>query len=191
MPKCPFARQLQPQARSAGAFTSGPFKIVLHTTEGSTLKGALTALGSAHSESHFVVDANEIVQLIDTSLASKSLRNEKGGVETNRDSAIQIEMVGFAGKPKDRVMLANVRRLLRWIEKTHGVPRRWPNGRPKTHTPDGNDPGGHNRDADTWNKQGGYYGHSNVPENKHWDPGTTDEEIDYLMRDEAVLIPQT
>lgn len=188
MPLYPQARQVH-GATDAGAFTSGPFKIVHHTTEGSTLAGALTALGSAHAESHFVVDGHEIVQLIDTSRASKSLRNAPGGVQTNRDSAIQIEQVGFAGKPKDRATLANVRRLCRWIEKEHGVPRRWPNGYPKP-PHNGQDPGGHNRDAHTWDTQGGHYCHSQVPENTHWDAAYTKDEVDYLMRDEPVLIPQ-
>lgn len=181
MARCPFARW-NPLGNSAGAFTGGPYKIVHHTTEGSTLKGALSALGSAHAESHFVVDANEIVQLIDTSEASKSLRNSPGGVETNRDSAIQIEMVGFAGQPKDHATLANVRRLCRWIEATHGVPRVWPNGYPKPPL-NGADPGGHNRDAHTWDTVGGHYGHSQTPENVHWDPAYTKEEVDFLMAD--------
>lgn len=178
---CPFARQIS-GAKSAGPFTSGPFKIVHHTTEGSTLKGALTALGSVHSESHFVVDENEIVQLIDTQFASKSLRNAAGGVQTNKDSAIQIEMVGFAGKPKNIKTLLNVRRLCRWIEENYDVPRIWPNGYPKP-PKNGKDPGGHNRNAKNWDTLGGHYGHSQVPENVHWDPGYTKEEVDFLMSD--------
>jgi len=48
-----------------------------------------------------------------------------------RHSAMQFELVGFAGKPKNRASLKNVGRLCRWIESTHGVPPEWPNGYPE------------------------------------------------------------
>jgi hypothetical protein len=102
------------------------------------------------------------------------------GVETNRDSAVQIEVVGFAGAPKHPQTLRNVARLCRWIEATHGVPKVWPSGFPKPPV-NGGDPGHHNRDAATWDDQGGHYGHCHVPENVHWDPAYTSVEVDYLM----------
>lgn len=178
--RCPFAIW-HPLTGPGSAYTGGPFKIVWHTTEGSTAAGAFAALRSAHADSHFVVDDKNIYQLIDTDFSSKSLRNAAGGVETNRDSAIQIELVGFAGKPKNRATLENARRLARWIEEVHGVPRVWPNGLPKPPTAAGGDPGGHNRNAQVWNLQGGHYGHSQVPENTHWDPAFTREEADFLL----------
>lgn len=179
------AAEWHPLGAPGAPYTSGPFKIVHHTTEGSTIEGALSALGAAHSESHFVVGRGrngvvEVLQLIDTALSARSLRNQSGGVETNRDSAIQIELVGFAGKPKDRESLRALRDLLRWIERTHNVPPVWPNGLPKPPR-NGQDPGGHNRNAQVWNLQGGHYGHSNVPENYHWDPAYTAEEVEFLM----------
>ena len=39
MTQCPFATQ-KPISGGSGAFTDGPFKIVHHTTEGPTAKGA-------------------------------------------------------------------------------------------------------------------------------------------------------
>jgi hypothetical protein len=104
-------------------------------------------------------------------------------VQTNRDSAIQIEVVGFAGRPKNPQTLSNVARLCRWIEQTHGVPKTWPNGLPRPARA-GRDPGGHNRDADNWNAMGGHYGHCHVPENTHWDPAYTALEVDFLMLDD-------
>ena len=187
--RCPFAIW-HPLNGGAGKFSSGPYKIVHHTTEGSTAEGAFTALGSAHSDSHFVVDDRHIYQLIDTSEASRSLRNQEGGVQTNKDSAIQIEMVGRAGAPKNRDTLALQRKLCRWLEEVHEISPIWPNGYPKTFKKVsgkiGQDPGGHNRDAKTWDTVSGHYGHSQVPENTHWDPGYTQEEVDFLMADTAV-----
>lgn len=179
MPICPFAVQ-KPLTGAVGPFSSGPFKIVHHTTEGSSAIGAMDAFKLHRSDPHFTVDGVTIFQHIDTSLAARALRNAPGGVQTNTDSAIQIELVGFAGAPKNRAALRNVARLCRWIEATHDVPRVWPNGPPKTSV-NGKDPGGHNRDAATWDKKGGHYGHSNVPENEHWDPAYTKLEADYVL----------
>ena len=85
-------------------------------------------------------------------------------------TAVQIELVGFAHLPKDMRSLTQLARLCRWIEATHGVARVWPAGVPRP-AKNGHDPGGHNRDAPTWDGQSGHYGHCHVPENSHWDPG--------------------
>jgi hypothetical protein len=153
---------------------------VHHTTEGSSAQGAIAAYREHNSAPHFTVDATTIHQHIDTARAARALRNPPGGVETNRDSAIQIEVVGFAGRPKDQQTLANVARLCRWIEQTHGVPQLWPNGLPRPAV-NGHDPGGHNRNASIWNSQGGHYGHCHVPENTHWDPAYTQGEVNLVM----------
>lgn len=43
------------------------------------------------------------------------------------------------------------------------------------------DPDGHNRDAAIWEGELGYFGHSQVPENTHWDPAYSKLEADYLL----------
>ena len=179
MSRCPFA-VWNPISGSSGSNLGGPFKIVHHTTEGSSAAGAFSAFRSNRSDPHFTVDGTAIYQHIDTGSAARALRNAAGGVQTNRDSAVQIEIVGFAHRPKTRATLENVRRLCRWIEAEHNVPKVWPNGPPKP-ARDGNDPGGHNRDAATWNTTSGHYGHSNVPENTHWDPAYLATEVAFLM----------
>jgi hypothetical protein len=180
MAKCPFATW-RPISGPVGPYTAGPAKIVHHTTEGSTASGAFSAYTANKSDPHFTVDSTTIYQHIDTALSARALRNAPGGVQTNRDSAIQIEVVGFAAKPKNKHTLANVARLCRWIEATHGVPQIWPNGLPKVATPSGHDPGGHNRNAANWDTKGGHYGHSHVPENTHWDPAYTVDEVNFIM----------
>lgn len=179
MAACPFATQV-PITGGGGPFKGGPFKIVHHTTEGSSAAAALAAFKANKSDPHFTVDAMMIRQHIDTDLSARALRNAPGGVQTNFDSAIQMELVGFAGRLKNKAALRNLARLCRWIEATHGIPRVWPNGAPKTAV-NGKDPGGHNRDAATWDEKGGHYGHSNVPENVHWDPAYTKLEADFVM----------
>jgi hypothetical protein len=177
MARCPFATW-KPISGGVGAYSGGPFKIVHHTTEGSTASGAIGAYRANKSDPHFTVDSTTIYQHIDTGVAARSLKNPPGGVQTNRDSGVQIEVVGFAGKPKDLTTLKNVERLCRWIEETHRIPKVWPNGFPKTGT---RDPGGHNRNATNWDTKGGHYGHCHVPENDHWDPGYTRTELEIIM----------
>lgn len=169
-----------PISGPSGRYLGGPFKIVHHTTEGSSAQGAFSAFAAHRSDPHFTVDETAVHQHIDTDMAARALRNDEGGVQTNRDSAVQIEVVGFAHRPKSKAVLRNVALLCRWIEATHGVPRVWPNGLPKP-AKNGKDPGGHNRDAATWDTKGGHYGHCHVPENSHWDPAYTAAEVDFLM----------
>jgi hypothetical protein len=181
MPKCPFAT-FKPISGPSGSFLAGPFRIVHHTTEGSTSAGAEAAYKAAKADPHFTVDGAKILQHIDTSMAARALRHPAGTIETNRHSAIQIELVGFAGKLKSKSALTNLARLCRWIEENHGnIPRVWPAGPPKPATAAGKDPGGHNRSTAIWASKGGHYGHSQVPVNTHFDPGYTKMEADFIL----------
>ena len=159
---------------------SGPFKIVHHTTEGSTAAGAFNTYRQRHDIPHFTVDDQVIYQHLDTDVAATALAHPVGTVETNKHSAIQFELVGFAGKPKKKASLKNVGRLCRWIESTHGVPAVWPNGFPNPPV-NGKDPGHHNRNETNWTTKGGHYGHCHVPVNVHWDPAYTSDEVAYVM----------
>lgn len=174
------AARWSPSDRPALFFTGGPPKIVHHTTEGTSIAGAEAAYGAKGSWPHFTVSADEIVQHIDTRYAARALRNESGGVQTNTDTCYQIEVVGYAAKPKLMRTLANVARVCRWLEAEHGVPAVWPNGFPKVAV-DGRDPGDHNRNAENWATRSGHYGHCHVPENTHWDPGYTPDEVRQIM----------
>lgn len=184
MPLCPFA-EFKAMPGFSGTYTSGPFKIVHHTTQGSTASSAFDAYERNKSSPHFTVDTAKVYQHFDTATFSRSLANPPGGVQTNRESAIQIEVVGFAEAPKDGRTLALVAKLCRWIESNHDVDRVWPSGLPKVADQNGKDPGGHNRDIDNWTEISGHYGHSQVPENTHWDPAYTPEEVALIMSTEA------
>jgi hypothetical protein len=174
MPRCPFARW-PPLPWTAGSYLNGPFKIVHHTTEGSTAQSAFDTYATRHDIPHFTIDDTTIYQHVDTSIAVTALAHPHGTVETNRSSAVQFELVGFAGKPKSRASLENVGRLCRWIEETHDVPPVWPNGFPDPPN-NGHDPGHHNRNQTNWRTRSGHYGHCHVPVNEHWDPAYTEEE---------------
>jgi hypothetical protein len=180
MPKCPFA-VWKPFAGSPGGYAGGhPFKIVHHTTEGSSADGAFDAYRNTNNIPHFTVDDMTIYQHVDTDQAASALKHPSGTTETNRSSAVQIELVGFASRSKSPASLQNTARLSRWIEATHGVPSEWPNGPPKPAV-NGQDPGGHDRNSQNWDRLGGHYGHCHVPNNVHWDPAYTGAEVSSVM----------
>lgn len=102
---------------------------------------------------------------------SKSFVNAPGGVETNRigDVMIQIEAVFFPYCRQDGRVYATLADtpckgldvLMAWL-RSWGIPDVWPMGAP---TWDGN------RDAAVFASHSGHYGHSQIPENDHTDPG--------------------
>ena len=90
---------------SGGVYTGGPFRIVLHRTQGNSLAGALSVYRVKNVAPHITVEIREakgrrIVQHTPFTVAARALENQPGGVQTNRRSAIQIEVVGFSEKPK-------------------------------------------------------------------------------------------
>jgi hypothetical protein len=179
-----YSNAIREPGHNAGSYLGGPWRIVWHTTEGNSAREAIELFRQKNSWPHFTIDEDHVYQHVDTALAARSLVNAPGGVETNRWHAVQIEMVAYAAQAKSPALLARAAHLARWIERVHGVPQVWPNGYPLP-PKNGQDPGGHNRDATTWKKQGGHYGHCHVPENDHWDPGLID--INALMAPDPVL----
>lgn len=158
---------------NSGPYIVTPAKGVLHTTESNTANSAIAAFKFTGSWPHFLVDyVGKVWQFIDSSLAARALRNLPGGVETNRAHAVQIEIVGFAGKPKDhpQVQMDAVKALMRWIESVEGVKPEGP-GRPFATAY------GQNNLRFTfaeWNKFNAWCGHCHIPEQDHWDPGAID-----------------
>ena len=171
----------------AGSFTGGPFKGVLHTTEGSTAAGAIAAYRSNNSWPHFTVTFEggvfKVYQHLPINVAARSLKNLSGGVQTNRDSAIQIEIVGKAADAPSfpDQYLSGIAGLMRWIESQTGI---------KPHAPAFKAyPGSYGAAngvriaPDAWDNFDGWCGHQHVPENDHGDPG--------LFPIEKVLLHQT
>src|SRR5450755_2679523 len=69
---------------NGGGHVAGvPYKIVHHTTEGSTAQGAFETYQQTNSIPHFTVDATQIYQHLDTGIAARALRHDDGTVETN------------------------------------------------------------------------------------------------------------
>lgn len=163
---------------SGGSYTGGPFKGLLHTTEGSSASGAIGAFRSNNSWPHFLIDyAGKVWQFLDTGVGARALRNLSGGVQTNRDSVIQVEVVGFAGKPNEHpaVQMDALLALMKWVEQIAGVKPKGP-GRPFATAYGQNSLRFTNAE---WDNFDGWLGHCHCPENLHWDPGAIN--IDYLL----------
>jgi len=104
----------------------------------------------------------------------------------NQDGAacIQIETFFTPGCVVDGIKYmtvaetpaVNFDKILEWLD-SYGIPREWPMGEPQW--------SGNSRDVGIWNNRAGHYGHCNVPNNTHTDPGPmpdiTKKEDDALM----------
>ncbi len=174
---CPFATRL-PIIRSPGRHLGGPWHLVHHTTQGTSAAAAFAAYRAKRVCPTVTIDETTIYQHFDTMMSASAVMNLAGGVQTNRLSCIQAELVCFAEKRKPEATLRNAARFFRWAEQEHDIPPVWPNGPPRYGT---HDPGGHNRSIRNWVSEAGHYGHSQVPENTHWDPGYTPAELAIIM----------
>ena len=166
---------------SGGSWTGGPYKVVLHTTETEGLPG----YNDGWSAPHVTYDPETRIwwQHTEFTHAARALRNEPGGVETNRDSALQVEIICYSAKqyvdaaPLRRQwvadllphQLADIRAFLEWAHLEFGVDLMWP-GRQALSSSGANTPG-FRMTLDDWTNFGGVCGHQHVPENTHWDPG--------------------
>lgn len=176
----------------SGTFTGGPAKGVLHTTEGKSYAGARSAYVANRSNPHFTVTFEkgyfQCYQHCSIGRASRALKNLSGGAQTNRDMAIQIEIVGSCNPPNahwgnlyvptfPQAYLDGIGKLMRWIEANAGVGR-FTDATFKAY-PGSYGNNGVRFSANKWDNYNGWCGHQHVPENTHGDPGNID--INYLL----------
>lgn len=170
--------------QSGGSYTSGPYKIVLHTTETSGMPG----YNNGGSAPHVTYDPEDrtFYQHTEFGTAARSLRNLPGNVQTNRDSALQLEIICYSNKAGAdqkpyRLWVGDlsdehyedIAGFCAQLVEQYGVKAecRQPRGTPKY---------GYDSPArmsfDEWDSFGGICGHFEVPEQTHWDPGALDIE---------------
>ena len=100
--------------------------MVWHKTQGGTLAGALGAYTKNGTPPHFTIAENgDLHQHVDTTLGSYALRNLSGGVQTNLDGVVQVEVVGFSATTAWSAQLVTMRELFHWAE-SQGVAPVWP-----------------------------------------------------------------
>jgi hypothetical protein len=158
--------------RHAGAHASDAgWKIIHHTTEGSSAAGAIAAYRGHGGWPHFTAEWTgsrlRLYQHLPLSVAARALKNGPEAGETNRARAVQIEHVGFAATSESwpKARYAAIAALCRWIEAQTGCPAEtlpgtvWGTDRPPRLS------------GSAFHRGRGHAAHQHVPGNDHWDWG--------------------
>lgn len=166
---------------SAGGYADGPYRVVLHTTE--TTSDPRNWVPGWQYPSHIVCDPDRriILQCIPLDEAAKALYNGPGGVQTNLQSAIQVEINGraaeAAGWPAEwlewlgREVLAPI---ARWCAEQGSPVDLGDIPEPGAIPNSARDDAPQRMEYGRWNAFAGVCGHRHVPENDHWDGGGLD-----------------
>ena len=161
---------------------------VLHTTEGGW--SSAMSVFKQHYAPHFLVGPRRIAQLVPLGKMAAALENRSGGVETNRLARVQIEVCGYSKDTPylfDAGTMDALASLLATLKTEANIPlfRPFPDRMPPL-------PWSRydfsRRRAGKWGQVAGWYGHVEVPENSHWDPGAL-KWADLLAAAEAKVKP--
>lgn len=162
------------------AITGGPAKGVLHTTESYNFVPQSTYYGTQSWPHCTLAGDGTIYNHIPVNWGAPTLVNRPGGVQTNTDGAVQIEICWRA----DNIhalplhMKDALRDWMRWVEAVRGVKRSAVSFVGPEVSPARVDAPQRMSYAQ-WDSYDGWCGHQHVPENEHWDPGHID--IAYLI----------
>lgn len=159
------------------SLAGGARKFVLHSTESDSYPGCvhdLAAYLDGWANPHVVWDP----WTGDMAMTGRADWAEGALLAGNRDGEVvlQVEAVGRAGvvgkRPFADSPMKGWDKILAWAD-SWGVPRVFPAGLPLPY-PQSYGYANGSRNTEVWNSQGGYYGHSQVPQNDHGDPGVVD-----------------
>lgn len=167
-----------------GSMLGGPPRCTQHTYEaGYSLTAVRAAQGliAAGNEVHLTFNPvyGGVAQILPADRAGRGLVNLPGGVQTNRQGTVnvQIEVIARADRPWTLDLTdagrASLDKIMSWLRYDLGIPDVWPAGPPPAYSNGANHPE-NSRSAAVWVSKPGYYGHSQVPENDHGDPGALD-----------------
>jgi hypothetical protein len=171
--------------KSGGSFTSGPFKIVLHTTETRGVPGY--GYGATAPHVTYYPRLRRFYQHTEFDGAARALKNLSGGVQTNRDSVIQLEIVCYSDKRVADLYassgalwvgdlssghLDDIRGFLQWTAAEFGIEWKWPGK--QAYSSYGANRTGFRMAPAEWDAYNGIAAHQHVPENTHWDTGALD-----------------
>ena len=149
---------------------NSPPKAVAHTTEGLS-----EVPNYGGSSPHFTIGQKHVSQHRPLGDMAGTLRNESGGVETNRLVRLQFELVGFSSLkpwlPESTFQRDALSGLFDMAEKDLDIPKEhvWPDPLEPGHIwASVNNP----RRPKKFPSVAGWYFHGEVPENEHWDMGS-------------------
>lgn len=165
---------------------------VLHTTEGRSLPsyGGGSSAPNLTAVPDFTIQKLRWYQHFDIDRSSRALVNLAGGVETNTNNVVQVELVGTCDPATHSSWtksgyqhiywpqapdwaLRDLAAFLAWVHDEHGVPLSGPSKWPAYPTSYGTS-GGQRMSGSQWDAFRGVCGHMHVPENVHGDPGSID-----------------
>lgn len=185
-------------APGSGAHVAGPWRGVLHTTEGSSTAGAIAAYRTSGNYPHFTVSEHSIEQHCPINVGATALKHPTGAVETNRMSAVQIEIVGSCDKAYaakytipyvpdfTAAQLANVAKVMRWVEEQTGIDFwTYPD-----FTAVSSASSAQRMSVQDWRTFNSWCGHEHVPNNSHWDPGTLNMQLLAPPRHDAPIVQE-
>jgi len=144
---------------------------VVHTVEG-TLDSGLGVF-RVHYAPHFLVGGTRIIQLVPLGTMAAALENRPGGMETNSIVRAQIEVAGHSSEQSwacDHDTHEALADLLATLNKAAGIPLERPFPDQLEALPWATVDFAR-RKTGKWGTVAGWYGHIEVPENEHWDPG--------------------
>ncbi|MGZ4333924.1 MAG: hypothetical protein ACXVRJ_06580 [Gaiellaceae bacterium] len=144
---------------------------VLHTIEGGL--GSGLAVFQQHFAPHFALDGQRIAQLIPLGMIACALENHVGGPETNHLARAQIEVAGSSQQSSwlpDADTTEVLADLLATLERAADIPLTRPFEDKMPALPWATQSFSR-RSAGKWGTTSGWFGHVEVPENEHWDPG--------------------
>lgn len=155
--------------RPGGTYEPGtPWRLVLHTTEGSSVDGVVQRYRETTNWPHLTIDPHRrrTVQHLPFTVAARALKRPAGTVATNGAHAVQVEMVGFAAQTATwRPEVVDwLGRALAPVLDGLGIARTAPAFGPDNRRPPRMSP-------PDWLRFAGVCGHQHVPNNDHWDPG--------------------
>ncbi|HSZ90318.1 MAG TPA: hypothetical protein VK822_13205 [Acetobacteraceae bacterium] len=179
------ATKLEFASQNGGAYVSGPFRGVIHTTEDKSYTPSTTSYYGHHNPPHFTLvmerDVAKFYQHFPINVAARALEHNANTVDTNQRSAIQIELAWKAAEIADipEAMLERLWDWMRWAESQTSI-------RSSQYSRFVGEADGKGYDSssrmtdDEWLVFNGWCGHQHVPGNRHWDPGKLD--IGRLLR---------
>jgi hypothetical protein len=144
---------------------------VMHTTEGGW--ASAMSVFKQHYAPTFLVGNRRIAQLVPLGEMDAALENHYGGGETNKWARVQIEVVGYSKEAPysfDAGTTDALASLLATCKVELGIPltRPYPDTMPAKPWASRNF---RRRKDGKWGKTSGWFGHIEIPENSHWDPG--------------------
>lgn len=175
-------------------YQGGPDKGVLHTTETTTLPGYRDGRDAPHLTGVPDFAAEEIrwYQHFDSDRPSRALVGG-GAVETNNDSAFQVELVGTCTKSGPGLYwpdapewaLSEVRLMMRRVGEDRGIPFVQPSEGWLSY-PESYGTSRVRMSPHEWDDYAGWCGHQHAPYNDHGDPG----DLSALFQEEDEMTPE-